>query len=124
MPGALMSSLSIITPSFLLARPAQPCVAAFTRLASSASSRWKQRQGRDAYARDARVQGLKSRAAFKLLEVRLRYIYPYFLDAVLTTLPHVKMDAKYKFFKSGQTVVDLVCLFPSSPFPGLYLGSK
>jgi hypothetical protein len=36
---------------------------------SSSNSRWKQRQGRDAFARDARVQGLKSRAAFKLLEV-------------------------------------------------------
>ncbi|CAM1500859.1 Fc.00g100210.m01.CDS01 [Cosmosporella sp. VM-42] len=55
------------------------------RPASSASSRWKQRQGRDSYARDAKVQGLKSRAAFKLLE----------------------MDAKFKLFKSGQTVVDL-----------------
>ncbi|KEY66718.1 hypothetical protein S7711_06766 [Stachybotrys chartarum IBT 7711] len=102
-----MSSLSIISPNFLLARPAQPRVTAFARLASSASSRWKQRQGRDAYARDARLQGLKSRAAFKLLEVRLRYIHPYFLDVVLTTLPRGKMDAKYKFFKSGQTVVDL-----------------
>lgn len=45
-----------------------PCV--WTR-ASSSTSRWKQRQGRDAYARDARVQGLKSRAAFKLIEVRI-----------------------------------------------------
>lgn len=42
---------------------------------SSSNSRWKQRQGRDAYARDARVQGLKSRAAFKLLEVRRRAAY-------------------------------------------------
>ncbi|KAG5983998.1 hypothetical protein E4U55_006510 [Claviceps digitariae] len=55
------------------------------RRASSSNSRWKQRQGRDAYARDAKVKGLKSRAAFKLLE----------------------MDSKYKLFKSGQTVVDL-----------------
>ncbi|KAG4264245.1 hypothetical protein FPRO03_08500 [Fusarium proliferatum] len=53
---------------------------------SSSGSRWKQRQGRDAYARGAKVQGLKSRAAFKLLE----------------------MDSKYKLFKgNGQTVVDL-----------------
>ncbi|KAM5376821.1 hypothetical protein ACJZ2D_005308 [Fusarium nematophilum] len=53
---------------------------------SSSASRWKQRQGRDAYARDAKVQGLKSRAAFKLLE----------------------MDSKYRLFKgNGQTVVDL-----------------
>jgi 21S rRNA (uridine2791-2'-O)-methyltransferase len=41
-----------------------------TRQASSSSStRWKSRQGKDAFAREARVQGLKSRAAFKLLEV-------------------------------------------------------
>lgn len=37
---------------------------------SSSSARWKSRQGRDSFARDARVMGLKSRAAFKLLEVR------------------------------------------------------
>lgn len=42
--------------------------ATFVRWASS-KARWKQRQSRDAYARDAKVQGLKSRAAFKLLEV-------------------------------------------------------
>ncbi|OAR02576.1 hypothetical protein LLEC1_00334 [Akanthomyces lecanii] len=52
---------------------------------SSSNSRWKQRQGKDAYARDAKVQGLKSRAAFKLLE----------------------MDAKYHLFKPGGVVVDL-----------------
>lgn len=34
------------------------------------SQAWKQRQAGDAYAREARVKGLKSRAAFKLLEVR------------------------------------------------------
>ncbi|TVY40072.1 rRNA methyltransferase 2, mitochondrial [Lachnellula subtilissima] len=52
---------------------------------SSSSTRWKNRQGRDSFAREARVQGLKSRAAFKLLEI----------------------DAKYRLFKKGQTVVDL-----------------
>jgi len=52
---------------------------------SSSSTRWKNRQGRDSYAREARVQGLKSRAAFKLLEI----------------------DAKYRLFKKGQTIVDL-----------------
>ncbi|PSS27413.1 hypothetical protein M430DRAFT_23866 [Amorphotheca resinae ATCC 22711] len=55
-----------------------------TRLSSS-STRWKTRQGRDSFARQAKVQGLKSRAAFKLLEI----------------------DAKYKLFRRGQTVVDL-----------------
>ncbi|OAA54086.1 cell division protein [Niveomyces insectorum RCEF 264] len=53
--------------------------------AAASNSRWKARQSKDRFARDAKVQGLKSRAAFKLLE----------------------MDAKYRLFKSGQTVVDL-----------------
>ncbi|KAH0427408.1 cell division cycle protein [Colletotrichum camelliae] len=53
--------------------------------ASSSNSRWKMRQGKDIFAREAKVQGLKSRAAFKLLE----------------------MDAKYRIFRRGQTVVDL-----------------
>ncbi|CZR60486.1 related to mitochondrial rRNA methyltransferase [Phialocephala subalpina] len=52
---------------------------------SSSSTRWKSRQGRDSFSREAKVQGLKSRAAFKLLEI----------------------DAKYRIFKKGQTVVDL-----------------
>ncbi|KAF5002632.1 hypothetical protein FDECE_10563 [Fusarium decemcellulare] len=43
---------------------------------SSSASRWKQRQGRDAYARGAKVQGLKSRAAFKLLEVAVERTRP------------------------------------------------
>lgn len=55
------------------------------RLASSSSTRWKTRQGNDAYARDAKVAGLKSRAAFKLLE----------------------MNAKHRLFRKGGTVVDL-----------------
>ena len=37
---------------------------------SSSSTRWKARQSRDQFSREAKVQGLKSRAAFKLLEVR------------------------------------------------------
>ncbi|KAH7410288.1 FtsJ-like methyltransferase-domain-containing protein [Phaeosphaeria sp. MPI-PUGE-AT-0046c] len=52
---------------------------------SSSSTRWKSRQGKDFFAREARVQGLKSRAAFKLLE----------------------LNEKHKLFKPGQTVVDL-----------------
>jgi 21S rRNA (uridine2791-2'-O)-methyltransferase len=45
-------------------------VGPFVRYSSSSSStRWKSRQGKDFFAREARVQGLKSRAAFKLLEV-------------------------------------------------------
>jgi 21S rRNA (uridine2791-2'-O)-methyltransferase len=50
----------------------QPPIGRSTRNASSSSStRWKSRQGKDFFAREARVQGLKSRAAFKLLEVHV-----------------------------------------------------
>ena len=59
------------------------------RAASGASSaRWQTRQAGDAYAREAKVAGLKSRAAFKLLQI----------------------NEKYRIFKPGQTVVDLVWL--------------
>lgn len=53
----------------ICSRPKRTKAPSLIRLSSS-TTRWKQRQGRDAYARDAKVQGLKSRAAFKLLEVR------------------------------------------------------
>ncbi|KAH7148966.1 FtsJ-like methyltransferase-domain-containing protein [Dactylonectria macrodidyma] len=79
--GRTFSPLKRDRRGFPIALPS-PCLA---RSASS-TSRWKQRQGRDSFARDAKVQGLKSRAAFKLLE----------------------MDAKYRIFKgNGQTVIDL-----------------
>lgn len=52
---------------------------------SSSSTRWKTRQTNDTYTRDAKVSGLKSRAAFKLLE----------------------LDAKHRLFKPGDTVIDL-----------------
>ncbi|KAF2134534.1 FtsJ-domain-containing protein [Dothidotthia symphoricarpi CBS 119687] len=55
------------------------------RPSSSSSTRWKSRQGNDFFAKEARVQGLKSRAAFKLLE----------------------LNEKHKLFKPGQTVIDL-----------------
>ncbi|KAF5128247.1 rRNA methyltransferase 2, mitochondrial [Metarhizium anisopliae] len=68
---------------------------------SSSSSRWKQRQGRDAFSRGAKVQGLKSRAAFKLLEV--------FYTAPPSNISSnaLQMDSKHRLFKPGQTVVDL-----------------
>ncbi|KAK3395272.1 FtsJ-like methyltransferase-domain-containing protein [Podospora didyma] len=79
--------------SFCPSQPhAQAVLATHHARYSSSNSRWKQRQGTDSFARDAKVQGLKSRAAFKLLE----------------------MDAKYRLFKRdlpqnapGQVVVDL-----------------
>ena len=37
--------------------------------AASSSTRWRSRQFKDHFAREAKVQGLKSRAAFKLVEV-------------------------------------------------------
>ncbi|KAI9836836.1 MAG: hypothetical protein M1819_001001 [Sarea resinae] len=52
---------------------------------SSSSRRWQNRQGKDRFSKEAKVQGLKSRAAFKLLEI----------------------NEKHKIFKRGQTVVDL-----------------
>jgi len=57
----------------------------FIRRSSSSSKRWQTRAGNDKFSKEARVQGLKSRAAFKLLEI----------------------NEKYKLFKKGQTVVDL-----------------
>ena len=55
------------------------------RFASSSSTRWKARQSNDTATRAAKLAGLKSRAAFKLLEI----------------------NAAHKFFKPGDTVVDL-----------------
>lgn len=55
------------------------------RSASSSSTRWKTRQTNDHFAKEARVAGLKSRAAYKLLE----------------------LDSKHRLFKKGGTVVDL-----------------
>lgn len=53
---------------------------------SASSKRWQTRQLKDRLTINAKVQGLKSRAAFKLLEI----------------------NEKYKIFRGGQTVVDLV----------------
>lgn len=52
---------------------------------SASSHRWLERQSSDRFARQARVQGLKSRAAFKLLQI----------------------NERYRLFRPGQTVVDL-----------------
>ena len=64
-----------------LGAPSLPC---HTRSTSS-STRWVARQTRDSYARDAKVAGLKSRAAWKLLEI----------------------NEKHHLFRRGDTVVDL-----------------
>ena len=64
-------TVSSSRPLTTIARKASStCNAQKLRHASTASSnRWKNRQANDAFAREARVAGLKSRAAFKLLQV-------------------------------------------------------
>lgn len=57
---------------------------------SPSNNRWLDRQSRDPYTKAAKVMELKSRAAFKLLEI----------------------NEKYSIFKRGQTVVDLVLIAP------------
>ena len=52
---------------------------------SSSSTRWLDRQLNDPYVHEARKQGLRSRAAFKLVQI----------------------DDRYKLFRSGQRVIDL-----------------
>lgn len=66
---------------------APQCLFTARRSASSTSSTiWKTRQQSDHFRRKAEVEGLKSRAAFKLLEI----------------------NETYRIFRRGQTVVDLV----------------
>ncbi|TKX21576.1 rRNA methyltransferase-like protein 1 [Elsinoe australis] len=62
-------------------RPLQP----IRPSSSSSSTRWKTRQSTDLYAAKARTSTLKSRAAYKLLE----------------------LDQRHRLFKPGQTVIDL-----------------
>lgn len=76
-PARLATQLACITPIRCLPHP-RPA-------SSSSSARWKTRQANDSYAKEAKVAGLKSRAAFKLLEI----------------------NDKYRMFKRGDTVVDL-----------------
>jgi len=55
------------------------------RYNSSSSNQWKDRQSRDVFARKAKLEEMKSRAGYKLME----------------------LDLKNKIFLPGQTVVDL-----------------
>lgn len=76
----------LVAESFLFNHPLLNTSGGTTRQASSSSStRWKSRQSRDTFAKEAKTAGLKSRAAFKLLEI----------------------NDKYRIFKRGDTVVDL-----------------
>src|SRR5215469_9087096 len=74
---------SVVTRNAKSAR--RPLYQLFQSYPSSSSTRWRARQTRDRFAKEAKVQGLKSRAAFKLLEI----------------------DSKYRIFSPGQTVIDL-----------------
>lgn len=55
------------------------------RWKSSSSTKWLSRQSKDKFTARARVEGLMSRAAYKLIE----------------------LDEKYRLFKKGMTIVDL-----------------
>ncbi|ODQ67227.1 23S ribosomal RNA methyltransferase [Nadsonia fulvescens var. elongata DSM 6958] len=70
--------------SAIISRGFSQCVLLHSKKSSS-SSRWIARQKTDFYAREAKIQQYKSRAAFKLIEI----------------------DKKYKLFSPGMTVVDL-----------------
>ncbi|XP_055327562.1 rRNA methyltransferase 2, mitochondrial-like [Paramacrobiotus metropolitanus] len=59
------------------------CIVAFVRAHSS--HEWLERQRKDPYVKKAKYESYRARSAFKLLE----------------------MDAKYRIFRPGQTVVDL-----------------
>lgn len=63
----------------------QPVFTLLRHKSSASSKRWNARQHRDKYAIEARVEGYKSRAAYKLIE----------------------LDTKYRLFRPNQTVVDL-----------------
>ncbi|MDH3694751.1 MAG: RlmE family RNA methyltransferase, partial [Gammaproteobacteria bacterium] len=52
---------------------------------SASSDRWQQRQSRDPFVKQARVEGYNSRAAYKLIEI----------------------DQKDRLLKGGMTVLDL-----------------
>lgn len=58
-----------------------------TRKFSASSQRWLQRQLDDPYVAEAKAQGYRARAAFKLLQ----------------------LDEKYKLLRAGQRIVDLGC---------------
>ena len=96
-PQCLPSESSTSSPAGLISSPSTshsasshsicppPFRASSWRSASSSTKRWTERQQGDQFARAAKVQGLKSRAAFKLLQI----------------------NERYRLFRPGMTVVDL-----------------
>ncbi|KAF2106278.1 FtsJ-like methyltransferase-domain-containing protein [Lophiotrema nucula] len=107
--GLLFGTATDIAPATCTASRSSSCPVGALSIAprlrrhtSSSSTRWKSRQGKDFFAKEARVQGLKSRAAFKLLEV---LCWQNLMREEIAN--REKMNEKYKLFKAGQTVVDL-----------------
>ena len=88
------------------------------RESSSSSKRWQNRQGRDKFATNAKVQGLKSRAAFKLLEVHHELVLRAHRKRRANYVDQI--NEKYRIFRSGQTVVDLVSPFLISTILNIY----
>jgi 21S rRNA (uridine2791-2'-O)-methyltransferase len=92
LPG-LSSSLSTLRCSASLPRTAGSFCGSgktlqckpYGQVRTYSSKRWVDRQSRDQFAKAARVSGLKSRAAFKLLQI----------------------NDRYRLFRPGMTVVDL-----------------
>jgi hypothetical protein len=85
LPAGPTSSPSISHSAFSRWTCPPPLRPATWRNASSSTRRWTERQKSDHFARAAKVQGLKSRAAFKLLQI----------------------NERYRLFRPGMTVVDL-----------------
>lgn len=81
------------------------------RYASFSPNRWRARQVRDKFAQEAKMQGFKSRAAFKLLEVN--HLATIVSKPVANIISNTKqIHQKHKIFRKGQTIVDLV-VFPA-----------
>lgn len=63
------------------------CASALGQVRHASSKRWQARQQNDQFTKEAAVQGLKSRAAFKLLQVQ--YNKMAYADSSLTHGPAV-----------------------------------
>ncbi|KAG6033180.1 hypothetical protein E4U40_005589 [Claviceps sp. LM458 group G5] len=76
-----------------LASTALPHTGSSSARWSSSGARWKERQAKDPFTKEAKRMGFKARASLKL----------------------VQMNAKFKLFKPGQTVIDLVAYQRTRP---------
>lgn len=67
---------------------------------SSSSKRWQTRQEKDRYVTEAKVQNLKSRAAFKLLEV-----WDYRLDHLLVLIEQPRSMRNIRSFRAARQLL-------------------